>query len=484
MTDLPTLWNAVADIFISYKRNERQAIERLASELRRLGFSVWFDAGLNAGEAFSDEIDREAKAAKAIVVCWSPSALQSQWVKAEALIGFEQGKLAACYVAGPDGFSAPAPFNAIHAEDLRTWVATQSESHSGWRGMLRRVGRLCARADVESYGAMDAYASAATLRGWLQQHDDSPLFLVVEQALRARQAEEAEIARLEEAARRRHAEEEAEWRADQATTPLTPNNDPASIYDAKRQELHTQKEIAEGAELEEFRWAFEAAQSVAKLIRDLRAVLPRWHIEFDPLNMDSKYDYAMLIAAAPPDATDEQLLHALRTQEWERDFIEAGVFIEQSRILIECGDFGAQAFFRKDSPYIVRSIAMQWRREVQCVLSRETAAEIANFNPVLFETFVGTAEGANTYSGRLRSLHAWISERFAEFCAIREISPEHYVQVAEANRLREARTIPPTPKTTRAAGLLNYVKDTVLALVYIFLLVLAFGWVAQVLNRR
>ena len=63
----------VADVFISYKREERQAVERLAQELRKLGLDVWFDASLNAGEAFSDEIDREARAAKAIL---SDKALQ------------------------------------------------------------------------------------------------------------------------------------------------------------------------------------------------------------------------------------------------------------------------------------------------------------------------------------------------------------------------------------------------------------------------
>jgi hypothetical protein len=203
----------VADVFISYKREERQAVERLAQELRRLGLDVWFDASLNAGEAFSDEIDREAHAAKAILVCWSPTARESQWVKSEALIGFEQRKLAACYVAGPDGFYPPTPFNSIHAEDLRAWVGTPSNTHAGYKSILRRIGSLCGRADIESYGALDVQAPPSTLRASIERHQSSPLFMVVDELLHVRDVEEAERARLEQEARERRAREEAERRA-------------------------------------------------------------------------------------------------------------------------------------------------------------------------------------------------------------------------------------------------------------------------------
>lgn len=107
---------------------------------------------MTAGEAFNAEIDREARAAKCIVVCWSPAARQSEWVNAEAMIGFEQKKLAACYVAGPDSFSAPTPFNALHTEDLRRWLFTPSDADAGWGGLLHRIGRLCGRADIENLG--------------------------------------------------------------------------------------------------------------------------------------------------------------------------------------------------------------------------------------------------------------------------------------------------------------------------------------------
>lgn len=205
----------MADVFVSYKRDERPAVERIAAELRGLGLSVWFDASMSAGEAFSDEIDREARAAKCILVCWSPQARESRWVKAEAMIGFEQDKLAAAYVAGPDGFSPPTPFNASHAEDLRAWLAASSEAHAGWKSVLRRIGKLTARADIESFGALDPQASATELRAWLAAHEASPLFMAADALLSAREAEGAARAELEREARERRARQEAERRAEE-----------------------------------------------------------------------------------------------------------------------------------------------------------------------------------------------------------------------------------------------------------------------------
>lgn len=215
----------MADVFISYKRDERPSVERVAQRLRALGLTVWFDASLSAGETFNDEIDREARSAKAVLVCWSPGARESRWVKAEAMIGFEQDKLAATYLAGPDGFSAPTPFNTIHAEDLRAWLAAPSDTHSGWKSVLRRLGRLSGRADIESWAALDAQATTAELRAWIACHTDSPLASVAQDRLRAREEQDAERLRVEKENRERRALELVEFGSSQAaqTAEAKPN---------------------------------------------------------------------------------------------------------------------------------------------------------------------------------------------------------------------------------------------------------------------
>src|SRR5690606_39138704 len=114
----------------------------------------------------------------------------------------------ACYVAGPNGFYPPAPFNSIHVEDLRGWVAAPLNTNAGYRSVLRRIGALCGRADIESYGGLDLQAPASVLRAWISSHARSPLFTSVDELLRVRDAKESERAQLEQEAREHSAPEE------------------------------------------------------------------------------------------------------------------------------------------------------------------------------------------------------------------------------------------------------------------------------------
>lgn len=163
------------DVFISYKREQRSEVEKIAERLVEMGFTVWYDASLTAGHSFSDEIDKEARAARVVLVCWSPDARTSNWVRSEALIGFDRNCLAAAYVAGPDHFSPPAPFNSVHMQDLRSWLSDGQEHDLSWRNLLKRIGSLCDRADVEEWSAFGRYPSAKLLDAWLAKHPASVL---------------------------------------------------------------------------------------------------------------------------------------------------------------------------------------------------------------------------------------------------------------------------------------------------------------------
>lgn len=201
------------DVFISYQRGDRRFIDAIASRLAELGLSVWFDASLTAGEAFDAEIDRQAHTAMVVLVCWSPAAKQSRWVRAEALIGFEKGNLAAIRIAGDDDFVPPTPFNAIHAEDLRDWIQAQSHSHHAWRRLLQRLGALCHRSDLESWGAInDLQTTSTELRRWLARYEKSPLFVAAEAMLGLRERLEEQKRILDVAARERRERELAELR--------------------------------------------------------------------------------------------------------------------------------------------------------------------------------------------------------------------------------------------------------------------------------
>lgn len=183
----------MSDVFLSYKREERTEVERLASALRRLGLQVWFDASLAAGDTFSDEIDREARSAKAIVVCWSPGAATSQWVKAEAQIGFTKQNLISTYVAGPNEFEPPLPFSSLHVEDLRAWAQHPSGRDRAWLSILRKLGKLTGRPDITAWGEVPLDYPATAAREWLEAFGaDSPLAADAEAVLRESEAADRE----------------------------------------------------------------------------------------------------------------------------------------------------------------------------------------------------------------------------------------------------------------------------------------------------
>jgi adenylate cyclase len=114
----------VADIFLSYARNDREVVERLAAALRERGFEVWWDRRILAGDEFSAIIERELAAAGAVVVAWSDSGSRSNWVKDEASFAAGRGTLVATTL---DANPPPMGFRQYHAIDLSTWAERQED---------------------------------------------------------------------------------------------------------------------------------------------------------------------------------------------------------------------------------------------------------------------------------------------------------------------------------------------------------------------
>jgi TPR repeat protein len=62
---------AVADVFISYKREDRDRIAPLAHALEAHGYTVWWDLELVAGQKWAKQIKTELDAAKCVIVAWT-----------------------------------------------------------------------------------------------------------------------------------------------------------------------------------------------------------------------------------------------------------------------------------------------------------------------------------------------------------------------------------------------------------------------------
>lgn len=82
------------------------------------GYSVWWDRQLLSGDEFSAQIEEALKAAGAVIVCWSAEASKSRWVRDEASVAADSGKLVAI---GLDATDPPMGFRQFHCEDLSGW---------------------------------------------------------------------------------------------------------------------------------------------------------------------------------------------------------------------------------------------------------------------------------------------------------------------------------------------------------------------------
>ena len=74
----------MSDVFISKAGSTGKQAQAVVEALRSLGFSVWIDDELPAHRAYSEVIEEQLRAAKAVVVIWSADATKSDWVQSEA----------------------------------------------------------------------------------------------------------------------------------------------------------------------------------------------------------------------------------------------------------------------------------------------------------------------------------------------------------------------------------------------------------------
>lgn len=89
----------MADIFISYKREDRDRIMPLAQVLEGYGYTVWWDMELVPSQKFERQIKRELDAARCVIVVWTDKSIDidgmyvSEWVQIEANSGDQRGVL-------------------------------------------------------------------------------------------------------------------------------------------------------------------------------------------------------------------------------------------------------------------------------------------------------------------------------------------------------------------------------------------------------
>jgi len=141
----------VADVFISYKRADRRRIEQMSQALIDLGLTVWFDYSIEVGEDWAKRIQIELDAAKAIIVCWTPDACQSDWVKHEASVGAQRGVILPLILKA---CTPPALYASFQSADLTDWDGSASDKR--FLGILSRLEALTKKKGLAREGLQRA----------------------------------------------------------------------------------------------------------------------------------------------------------------------------------------------------------------------------------------------------------------------------------------------------------------------------------------
>ena len=115
----------MADLFISYARNDATQVEALAELLERAGWSVWWDRRITTGSSFDLVIEQALAEAKAVVVAWSKNSVGSEWVRAEAAFAIEKKKLVPVRL---DATIPPLRFTNVQTVDLAGWDKTDASA--------------------------------------------------------------------------------------------------------------------------------------------------------------------------------------------------------------------------------------------------------------------------------------------------------------------------------------------------------------------
>lgn len=130
----------MADIFISYAREDREWVEKLAATLQAEGFSVWWDWDLLVGKRYRETIETELQTCKATIVVWSEQSVRSDFVRDEAEEG-QQRNLLLPVLKG--NVRPPAGFRQIQTADLTNWSGDRANEE--FRRMMRGVSHLVGR---------------------------------------------------------------------------------------------------------------------------------------------------------------------------------------------------------------------------------------------------------------------------------------------------------------------------------------------------
>jgi TolB-like protein len=147
------------DIFLSYSRDDQATARRFAEGFERAGFTVWWDATLDAGQAYDEVTEKALQEAKAVVVLWSKTSAASRWVRAEATQAIENQTLVPVMI---EACKRPIMFELTHTADLSHWRGDPNDK--AWQSYLAGLRRFLDKGEPERVAPPAARGSGHATR--------------------------------------------------------------------------------------------------------------------------------------------------------------------------------------------------------------------------------------------------------------------------------------------------------------------------------
>lgn len=126
----------MADVFLSYSREDTARAEQVANGLTAAGLDVFWDNEIPPGTTWADYIETKLTQSKALIVLWSEHSTKSQWVREEARLGRDKGVLIPVMI---DSSQPPFGFGEVQAANLANWNG--EADNPNWRRFIDAVTR-------------------------------------------------------------------------------------------------------------------------------------------------------------------------------------------------------------------------------------------------------------------------------------------------------------------------------------------------------
>jgi hypothetical protein len=115
----------MADVFISYAREDRDSAKRLVDAIESRGWTVWWDRRIPAGKSYEDVIQQAIDDAGCVIVLWTGKSVASEWVRNEAA---EAARRKVLIPIRLEDVRLPLSVRHLEADDLLAWTSAELEN--------------------------------------------------------------------------------------------------------------------------------------------------------------------------------------------------------------------------------------------------------------------------------------------------------------------------------------------------------------------